>query len=133
MPFSIVRATQFHELASATLAAAGKYRVLPVPRMRLQTVAAAEVASAVADVTEGEPRGRIQVAGPDVATARDLAGTWEAVTGRTALMLPLPLPGKIGRALRSGALTAGDADVTGTITFADWLTAQQAHPNTYLE
>src|SRR5262249_12047031 len=42
VPFSIVRATQFHELASATLAAAGKYRVLPVPRMRLQTVAAAE-------------------------------------------------------------------------------------------
>jgi uncharacterized protein YbjT (DUF2867 family) len=127
VPFSIVRATQFHELASAALAAAGRYRVLPVPRPRLQTVAAAEVASAVADVTEREPRGRVQVAGPAVATARDLARTWQTLTGRTALMLPLPLPlpGKIGRALRAGALTAEDADVLGMITFADWLAAQR--------
>ncbi|HXB48866.1 MAG TPA: NAD(P)H-binding protein [Streptosporangiaceae bacterium] len=126
VPFSIVRATQFHELAGAALAAAGRYRMLPVPRMRLQTVAAAEVASAVADVTEGEPRGRVQVAGPEVATARDLARTWQMMTGRTVLRFPLPLPGKIGRALRDGALTAGHADVLGTITFADWLAAQQA-------
>jgi uncharacterized protein YbjT (DUF2867 family) len=123
LPFSIVRATQFHELASAALSAAGKYRVLPVPRMRLQTVAAAEVASAVADVTEGEPLGRVQVAGPQVATARDLARTWQKVTGRAAVMVPLPVPGKIGRALRDGALTADHADVLGTITFADWLAA----------
>jgi uncharacterized protein YbjT (DUF2867 family) len=126
VPFSIVRATQFHELASAALAAAGKYRVLPVPRMRLQTVAAAEVASVVADVTEGEPRGCVHVAGPEVATARDLARTWQAVTGRSALMVPLPVPGKIGRALRSGALTTDHADVLGTVTFADWLSAQHA-------
>ena len=123
VPFSIVRATQFHELANSALAAAGKYRVLPVPRMRLQTVAAAEVASAVAEVAEGEPRGRVQVAGPQIATARDLARVWQTVTGRTALMVPLPLPGKIGRALRAGALTADHADVLGTITFAEWLGA----------
>lgn len=126
VPFSIVRATQFHELASAALAAAGRYRVLPVPRMRLQTVAAAEVASVVADVAEGEPRGRVGVAGPEVETARDLARTWLTVTGHTALMLPLPLPGKIGRALGAGALTTDHADVLGTITFADWLSAQHA-------
>jgi uncharacterized protein YbjT (DUF2867 family) len=126
VPFSIVRATQFHELADAALTAAGRYRVLPVPRIRLQTVAAAEVARAVADVTEGEARGRVQVAGPEVATARDLARTWQTVTGRTALTLPLPLPGKTGRALRNGALTADHADVLGTITFADWLAAQHS-------
>jgi uncharacterized protein YbjT (DUF2867 family) len=124
VPASIVRATQFHELASAALAAAGRYRVLPVPRMRLQTVAAAEVAGVVADIADGEVRGRVQVAGPQVVTARDLARTWQAVTGRSAVMLPLPLPGKIGRALRDGALTADHADVLGTITFADWLAAQ---------
>lgn len=126
VPASIVRATQFHELVSAALAAAGRYRVLPVPRMRLQTVAAVDVASVVADVAEGEPRGRIQVAGPQVLTARDLARTWRAATGRTAVMLPLPVPGRIGGALRDGALTVDHADVLGTITFADWLSAQHA-------
>jgi len=125
VPYSIVRATQFHELASAALGAAGRYRVLPVPRMRLQTVAAAEVASVVAEVSEDEPRGRIQVAGPEVCTAGDLARSWRAVTGRSAVLVPLPVPGKIGRALRDGALTADHADVLGTITFADWLAAKQ--------
>jgi uncharacterized protein YbjT (DUF2867 family) len=126
---SIVRATQFHELVAAALNAAGKYRVLPVPRLRLQTVAAAEVASVVAGVAEGPPgRRRIEVAGPEITTARELARTWTAVTGRAALRLPLPLPvpGTLGRALRAGALTAEHADVLGTTTFADWLAAQQA-------
>ena len=45
---------------------------------------------------------------------------------KQALKLPLPLPGKIGRALWNGALTADHADVLGTITFADWLEAQHA-------
>ena len=126
VPASIVRATQFHELAAAALSAAGKYRVLPIPRLQLQTVAAAEVASVVADVAEG-PSGhrRVQVAGPEITSARELARTWTAVTGRTALMLPLPVPGKLGRALRGGALTADRADVLGATTFADWLLTQR--------
>ena len=31
VPWSIVAATQFHELAAMALAAAGKWRVLPIP------------------------------------------------------------------------------------------------------
>jgi uncharacterized protein YbjT (DUF2867 family) len=122
MPWSIVQATQFHELAAAALAAAGKFRLVPVPNMTLQTIAAAEVAHTVADVAEGAPRlGRIRVGGPEIRTARDLARTWCEVTGRRAVLLPVPVPGKLGRALRDGALTAGKPDVTGAITFADWL------------
>jgi uncharacterized protein YbjT (DUF2867 family) len=34
VPWSLVRATQFHELAAAALAAAGKFGVLPVPKTR---------------------------------------------------------------------------------------------------
>ncbi|HXW43571.1 MAG TPA: NAD(P)H-binding protein [Streptosporangiaceae bacterium] len=126
VPWSIVQATQFHELAAAAFGAAGKFRVLPAPRFPLQTVAAAEVAVAVADVTEGQPRhGRLQVAGPEVRTAAELARTWRRVTGRPALLLPVPLPGKTGRELRQGALTATDPDVRGTIVFADWLAARE--------
>jgi uncharacterized protein YbjT (DUF2867 family) len=125
VPYSIVQATQFHELAAKALDAAGRWRVLPIPRIRLQTVAAAEVASAVADVAAGQPLGsRVQVAGPEVATARDLARTWKSVTGRSALMVPVPLPGKLGRALRDGALTADHPDIRGKATFADWLAAR---------
>jgi uncharacterized protein YbjT (DUF2867 family) len=124
VPYTIVRATQFHELAAAALGAAGRYRVLPVPRIQLQTVAAAEVARVVSDVAAAPPgRERVQVAGPEVSSARELARTWRSVTGTPAVLVPIPLPGKLGRVLRAGGLTADDADVVGEITFADWLAA----------
>jgi uncharacterized protein YbjT (DUF2867 family) len=126
VPWSLVRATQFHELVAAMLAPAARWRVLPVPRAALQPVACAEVARAVADVAEGPPRlGRLEVAGPEVADARDLARIWRSVTRRRAILLPVPLPGKLGRALRAGALTAGRPDVSGTIRFAAWLESAQ--------
>jgi uncharacterized protein YbjT (DUF2867 family) len=126
VPWSLVRATQFHELVAATLAPAGRWHVLPVPRARLQTVACADVARAIADVAEAGPRhGRVEVAGPEVADARALARTWRTVTGARAVQLPVPLPGKLGRALRGGALTAGHPDVRGSTTFAAWLAAQE--------
>jgi uncharacterized protein YbjT (DUF2867 family) len=122
VPWSLVRATQFHELVAATLESAGRWRVLPVPRAALQPVACAEVARAVANVAEGAPRlGRVEVAGPEVADVRDLARTWRSATGRRALLLPVPLPGRLGRALRAGALTAERPDVSGTANFAAWL------------
>jgi uncharacterized protein YbjT (DUF2867 family) len=125
VPWSIVRATQFHELIAATLAVAGRWHVLPVPRAALQTVACAEVAMVVADVAEGAARrGRVSVAGPEVTDARVLARSWRSVTGTRAVQLPVPLPGRLGRALRDGALTDDGPDVRGTTTFAAWLTAQ---------
>jgi len=107
VPWSLVRATQFHELVAATLAPAARWRVLPVPRAALQPVACAEVARAVADVAEGPAHlDRLEV-------------------GRRALLLGVPLPGRLGRALRAGALTTGRPDVSGTTGFAAWLEATQ--------
>jgi uncharacterized protein YbjT (DUF2867 family) len=127
VPWTIVKATQFHELAGAALAAAGRWRVLPVPQMRLQTVAAAEVARAVADVAEGQPlRSRFLVAGPELTSAWELARTWMSVTGRAAVMVPVPVPGKLGRELRAGGLTTDHPDVRGTQAFAGWLANSQA-------
>jgi uncharacterized protein YbjT (DUF2867 family) len=124
VPWTIVRATQFHELAASLFAASARYRVLPAARLPMQPVAAAEVASAVATAAGSDPTGgRIEVAGPQVATIADLARTWRSVTGRPAILLPVPLPGKMGRALQAGVLTASNADIVGTVTFAAWLAA----------
>jgi uncharacterized protein YbjT (DUF2867 family) len=126
VPWTLVRATQFHELVAATLESAGRWRVLPVPRAALQTVASSEVARVVADAAEGRPRlGRVEVAGPEVADARDLARAWRSVTGRRALLIPVPLPGRLGRSLRGGALTAPRPDVRGATGFAAWLEASR--------
>lgn len=122
LPWTLARATQFHELLAAALAAAARSRVLPVPRARLQTVSADEVAVAVADAAERPAlRARVEVAGPRVEDARALARQWRTGTARRALLLPVPVPGGLGRALRGGALTAEHPDVRGTVTFAAWL------------
>ena len=47
----------------------------------------------------------MEVAGPEVTDARDLARTWRSVTGRRVALIPVPVPGKLGRALRAGVLT----------------------------
>jgi uncharacterized protein YbjT (DUF2867 family) len=123
VPWTVVRITQFHELLGGTLAGAARWRVLPVPRARLQTISVAEAGRAVADVAEGPARlTRVQVSGPEVADARELARSWRSGTGRRVLLLPVPLPGKLGRALRSGVLTAGPGGVHGTTPFTTWLT-----------
>jgi uncharacterized protein YbjT (DUF2867 family) len=129
VPWTIVRATQFHELAATTLAAAGRWHVLPVPRVTLQTVASADVARAVADATEAGPaRRRVSVTGPQLTDVRELARTWKAATGTRAAQLPVLLPGRLGRVLRAGALTDPEPDVRGELTFAAWLAARDARP-----
>jgi uncharacterized protein YbjT (DUF2867 family) len=122
VPWSIVRSTQFYELVGTVIAAAGRWRVLPMPRGVLQPVACADAARAVADVAEGAPLNRcVTVAGPEVSEVRDLARTWRKVTGHHAALMPMPVPGTVGRALRSGALTVQRPDARGTTAFADWL------------
>jgi uncharacterized protein YbjT (DUF2867 family) len=67
VPWSIVRATQFHELVATRLNSLGSWGVLPLPRAKLQPVASVEAARAVAEVAEAAPlRRRINVAGPEV-------------------------------------------------------------------
>jgi len=121
VPWTIVRATQFHELVATLFGGVARYGVLPALRGVLQPVAAAEAARAVADVAIGEPRrGRVEVAGPEVVPIAELASTWRRTAGRRALLVPVPVPGRVGRALRDGWLTAARPDVRGSITFARW-------------
>lgn len=122
VPWSIVRATQFHDFLAMIFGATGRFRMLPGFRGRLQPVDVRDVARALADVAEGEPTfRRDDVVGPEVVELRDLARTWKAGTGRHAIVLRGPLPGGFGRALRGGELTDPAADRRGTTTFSRWL------------
>jgi hypothetical protein len=99
--------------------------LLPVPRARVRTVAVAETGQAIVDICERPPcLGRVNIAGPEICTARDLALAWKAFSGRHAMLIEIPLPGKLGRALREGALTTDRPDIRGKLGFRDWLAAQ---------
>lgn len=126
-PWSIVRSTQFHDLLGSLLSAAGRWHVLPAAAAKFQPVAADEVANAVAAIATGAPRlTRTTVAGPEVQDLRSLGRVWRKQTGHRAIEIPIPLPGKVGRALRDGRLTCANPDVRGTKTFAGWL-EENAH------
>jgi uncharacterized protein YbjT (DUF2867 family) len=119
VPWTIVRATQFHELLASAFR---RLAVFPVPGLKLQTVSSHEVGAAVADfATQPARLARVEVAGPTVTTLRSLAEDYRRVAGRRMVLVPMPLPGRIGRALRGGALTSANPDVTGKVDFATWL------------
>lgn len=125
VPWTVVRATQFHEYLAAMLAAGARYGLLPVPPGLVQPVASGEVARLVAEVAVGGPRrSRVEIAGPEVSGFRAPTVTWRRAARKRAVLVPLPLPGALGRALRDGALTARDPDVRGELTFKSW--AEQA-------
>lgn len=128
VPWTIVRATQFHEYIAGMLVQAGRLKMLPLPHMPLQTVAVSEVARTIADTAEAAPRhGRIEIAGPEIVDALELAHIWRTVTGTRGLLLPIPLFGKIKRTLRAGALTADRPDFRGKLRFAECVKEEERY------
>ena len=67
IPYSIVRATQFMEFTDATLSMTTDRDTVRLPRTPIQPIAAADVASVVAEVAAGSPlNGVVNIAGPDI-------------------------------------------------------------------
>jgi uncharacterized protein YbjT (DUF2867 family) len=121
VPWSLLRATQFHSLLAWAFGQAGKARLMPTGSARLQPIEPLVVAARLAGVAHAEPAGRLDdIAGPEVLTLSELARAWRKVDGRWMLPLPIPMIGKVGRPLREGALCNPDATVGGA-TFEQWL------------
>lgn len=123
-PWTILRATQFHDLILRVLQAQDRLPALLVPRgFRFQPVDASEVAARLTDLALGEPGGWApDIGGPLVRTAEELAHTYLEATGRSRPLLGLPIPGAVGRAFRDGAqLTPDHAD--GVMTWEEYLNA----------
>jgi uncharacterized protein YbjT (DUF2867 family) len=126
VPFTILRAAQFHDLVRSLFAGAARLPVMPLPAGCLQPVDVREVADRLVELALGEPGGRVRdLAGPQIRDAGDLARTYLRVTGKRRPMWTIKLPGKMFRALREGRNIARDAD-QGTATFESWL-AEGAH------
>ena len=124
VPWSILRATQFHEFAQQAL---GFVRVGPlslVPRMLSQPIAAVEVAHALVDLVEAGPAGRVDdLAGPEVHQITDLARRVSHARGLHRRVVPVRLPGAAGAAMRGGGLLPVADGPRGNLTFGTWLAA----------
>lgn len=123
VPWSLLRATQFHALVAGTLVAAARVRVLPKVRVPLQPIDTAVVARRLAELVHAEPAGWIaDVAGPKVESLDVLAEQWRAHAGRRLVAVPVPsfALGRGGREMAAGLLTDPTAVIDGP-TFAQWL------------
>jgi uncharacterized protein YbjT (DUF2867 family) len=117
VPWTILRATQFHTLVAQVFAKSAKLGIVPSVSAPLQPVDPAEVGRALADTAESEPSLAItQFAGPEVLSVRELARRWRAATGSHAVPVRLPAT----RSLRSGGLINPGA-WRGEVTFDAWL------------
>ncbi|TMR01191.1 NAD-dependent epimerase/dehydratase family protein [Actinomadura soli] len=127
IPYTILRAAQFHELTLKTVRAMAKAPVLPAPGgIRWQPVASGDVAARLAELTLGAPAGRVSdLVGPRVYTLEELQRGYLAAMGKRRMRLPIRVPGKIGKAYRSGANLNLDAPA-GSHTWEEFLTAQTA-------
>ena len=105
IPWTTLRATQFHDLFLTTAVQMAKMPVIPVPSgVQFQPVDADEVAARLAELALGEPAGLVaDIAGPRVYSMADLIRGYLHARGKRRLMIPMRLPGKAAAALRSGA------------------------------
>jgi uncharacterized protein YbjT (DUF2867 family) len=121
VPWSLLRATQFHDLLGWAFDSAARWRLLPTGNARLQPVDVRIVARALAEAAHAEPASRLpDIAGPEVHTLTELARTWHRADGRRLLPLRIPTVGRIGRPLGEGALCNPQA-AGGGLTFPEWL------------
>ena len=122
LPWTTLRATQFHDLALMTARQLAKLPVIPVPSgFRFQPVDTAEVAARLAELALGEPSGLApDIAGPRVYELAELIRGYLTAAGKRRLLVPVPLPGKAAGAIRAGANLALD-HATGKRTWEDFL------------
>jgi uncharacterized protein YbjT (DUF2867 family) len=126
VPWTVLRATQFHEFAEQTLdRVPGPFAV--VPRMRTQPIAAREVARQLVTLATGPAQGMApDLAGPRVEQLVDMVRRLLRARGERRLVVPVRMPGAVGAAMTGdGQLPVADAaDVPGARggqTFDEWL------------
>jgi uncharacterized protein YbjT (DUF2867 family) len=123
LPWTTLRATQFHDLAWKVAEAAAKLPVMPaLAGVRFQPVDTAEVARHLVRFALGGPAGmRPDLAGPRVYPMAELFRLWLRATGRRRAVLPVRAAGGAYRAVRDGAVLPGPGADLGAVTWEDFL------------
>jgi uncharacterized protein YbjT (DUF2867 family) len=122
LPWTILRATQFHDLICYLFQQISRLPAVLVPAgVSFQPVDTGEVAARLAGLALGEPRGRAaDLGGPLVQPAAELAREYLRAAGLHRRLVGVRLPGRAFRGFAAGGhLAPSHAD--GRITFAEFL------------
>ena len=127
LPYTILRATQFHEFAHLLLRDMFlRYPLGFLPKgWQIQPIDGGEVAAMLFDAVQQGPAGRLPDAGgPEIFSFQELAQIWMAANGRRRIVT-VPFPFLMGRAFGSGHNLAPD-NGCGQITWREWVAKQTA-------
>ena len=122
LPWSTLRASQFHDLTLMTARQMARLALIPVPSgFRFQPVDTGEVAARLVELALGPPAGLVpDMGGPRVYKMADLLRGYLRARGKHRLLVPVRLPGRAARAFRAGANLAPERAV-GHRTWEDFL------------
>ncbi|MCQ4082973.1 NAD(P)H-binding protein [Streptomyces sp. RB6PN25] len=124
LPWTVLRATQFHDLVLVIGQQVGRLPVVPVPSgVVLQPVDVGDVAVRVAELAVGEPAGRApDLGGPAEWRLAEAVRAVLRAKGRRRPVVEVPVPGAAIRAVREGALLV-PGDRMGRRGFEEFLAA----------
>ena len=123
IPWTILRATQFHNLMEVFLTPLSKLPgLLTLPRgWQFQPCATDDVAARLATVVTEAPAGLLpDFGGPEVLRFDDIALAWTRARGQKRRIVHVPIPMAFSRDFAAGKLLA-PAHRDGTITFSQYL------------
>lgn len=125
VPWTTLRATQFHDLVLLVAQQMAKLPVIPAPvGFRFQPIDAGEVADRLVELALGAPSGLVfDMGGPRVYAVAELLRSYLRAAHRHRPIFPVWLPGKAARAVKAGANLAPDRAV-GRRTWEDFLAAR---------
>jgi uncharacterized protein YbjT (DUF2867 family) len=129
LPWTTLRATQFHDGILKTVRQMARLPVIPVPTgWRFQPVDAGEVAARLAELALGAPAGLVpDMAGPRVYEMAALLRGYLRARRKHRPIVAVRLPGKAARAFRAGANLAPERAV-GRRTWEEFL-ADRVRPS----
>ena len=122
IPWTILRATQFHDLALTMVKVLCKLPIGVMPKgLRCQPVAVEEVATRLVELALAPPCGRAaELGGPEIKTFPELARMYLTSIGKKRPLISVLIPGKLVKGLRKGyGMTPDHGD--GLQTFAEFL------------
>lgn len=140
MPHTILKATQFHEFAAQMLRRMQLGPAAFIPMMTCRPVAATDVADRLAEIVQSGPPApdasdpsdeTVEFAGPEDLSLPEMVRRFQRHVGDRHLLVPVPLPGRAGRRMRTGGLLPQPGAQQGTLTFDRWLQDQprvRSHP-----
>jgi uncharacterized protein YbjT (DUF2867 family) len=130
LPYTTLRATQFHDLNLLAVQGVAKMPVAPAPAgFKFQPIDADEVAERLVELALGEPAGLVpDVGGPRIYTMTELIRSYLRVVRRRRPIMQMRMPGKAAKAFREGANLAPDRAV-GRKTWEEFLTERVGNPS----